>query len=342
MITIKMVGTKKWSLPKTFSGEAKNSDFVLVEEELRELKDGEVLFEALCWSVDPYMKAYSARFKSQDVMMGSQVSKVVASNNPGFKVGDNFVTYFGWRTHTIYKPEANEAPSMQSPMPVPDLKGLPVSLALGAIGMPGNTAYFGFLELCTPKPGDVVVVTGAAGAVGSLVGQIAKIKGCTVIGFAGSTDKCKWLKEELGFDFAFNYKTDNVYKSLMAAAPKGVNCYFDNVGGTISSTILSCMADFGRVSVCGAISSYNDQLQAPQSAPVVQGSLVFHQLKMEGFLVHRWTHRWMEGLKQMRDWIKEDKIKFRETVHTGFEEMPNAFISMMNGGNTGKMIINAK
>jgi len=335
-----MVLSKRWSLPKQFCGEAKKEDFVLVEEELPELQDGEVLFEALCWSVDPYMRPYSRRFNSLDVMIGSQVAKVMESKNSGFKVGENYLNYFGWRSHTIYTPKPDEPLSMQTPFLVPDLHGLPVSLALGALGMPGYTAYFGFLEICTPKPGDVVVVTGAAGAVGSLVGQIAKIKECTVIGFAGTDDKVKWLKDDLGFDFAFNYKTDDVHKSLMSAAPKGVDCYFDNVGGNISSAVLSCMAEFGRVSVCGAISTYNDE--TPATAPVVQGSMVFHQLKMEGFLVMRWLDRFGEALSPLMQWIQQGKLKYRETIHTGFEEMPHAFISMMSGGNTGKAIINAK
>jgi prostaglandin reductase 1 len=213
------------------------------------------------------------------------------------------------------------------------------SLGLGVLGMPGNTAYFGFLEICHPKAGETVVVTGAGGAVGSIVGQIAKIKGCRVIGFAGTDAKCKWLEEELGFDVAINYKQPNIYKLLKEAAPKGVDCYFDNVGGELSSTIISQMNLFGRISVCGAISAYNADPKAYPQVPILQPTFVFNQLLMEGFIVHRWADRWMEGIKQNYQWIKEGKIKYHETVSEGFENMPQTFIDMLNGKNTGKAIV---
>lgn len=219
---------------------------------------------------------------------------------------------------------------------LPELGSLSLGLGVGALGMPGNTAFFGFLEICQPKKGDVLVVSAAAGAVGSLVGQIGKIKGCKVIGFAGSDDKCEWLEKELGFDKAINYKTTDIAKSLKEAAPEGVDCYFDNVGGELSSIVIQQMRLFGRISVCGAISGYNDeeiQVVAPQRF------FIWNQLKMEGFIVHRWTDRWMEGINQMLEWIKEGKIKVEETVTDGFENMPQAFIDMLNGKNTGKALV---
>lgn len=239
----------------------------------------------------------------------------------------------GWRTHTIITPDHL---SINEFTLLPDFGTLPYSLGIGACGMPGNTAYFGFLEICQPKEGETVVVSGAGGAVGSLVGQIAKIKGCKVIGFAGTDDKCRWLEKELGFDKAINYKKADLAKALKEAAPKGVDCYFDNVGGEISSVVLQQMKVFGRISVCGAISGYNDQ-EIQVAAP--QKFFVWNQLKMEGFIVHRWTDRWMEGINQMLEWIKEDKIKIEETVTEGFENMPQAFIDMLNGKNTGKAIV---
>lgn len=166
--------------------------------------------------------------------------------------------------------------------------------------MPGNSTYFGFLEICTPKEGETVVVTGAAGAVGSLVGQIAKLKGCRVVGFTGSDEKCKWLEDELGFDKAINYKSGDVTKELKEAAPKDVDCYFDNVDGELSSTIIQQMNVFGRISVCGAISGYNDQQVL---VPPAQKFFVFNQLKMEGFLFNRWANRWLEGLTEIAQWI---------------------------------------
>jgi prostaglandin reductase 1 len=221
---------------------------------------------------------------------------------------------------------------------LPDFGSQSYSLAVGACGMPGNTAYFGFLEICQPKEGETVVVTAAAGAVGSLVGQIAKIKGCKVIGFAGSDEKCQWLEKELGFDKAINYKSKDLAKALKEAAPKGVDCYFDNVGGELSSIIIHQMRPYGRISVCGAISGYNDQ---QIMVPAPQSMFIWSQLKMEGFLVYRWSDRWLEGITQMLSWIGEGKIKIEETYTEGFENMPQAFIDMLNGKNTGKAVVKA-
>lgn len=186
-----------------------------------------------------------------------------------------------------------------------------------------------------------MVVSGAAGAVGSLVGQIAKIKGCTVVGIAGSDDKCNWLKTDLGFDQVINYKTENIAKALRAAAPNGVDCYFDNVGGEISSIVLSQMNLYGRISCCGSISSYNFDSTDRPKVSVLQPSMVFLQLKMEGFIVNRWNNRWMEGIRQMLKWIKEGKLKYNETTTDGFENIPTAFIEMLQGKNVGKAVIKA-
>lgn len=202
-----------------------------------------------------------------------------------------------------------------------------------------NTAWFGFKTICQPKAGETVVVTGAAGAVGSLVGQLAKAEGCTVVGLAGDDAKCEWLRT-LGFDHAINYKTANVAKALREAAPNGFDSYFDNVGGDLSSTILTQMKDFGRVAVCGAISAYNAE-GTPEQQPALQSLFVFKQLKMEGFLVWRWADRWLEGIESMYKLVEAGKIQYQETTTEGFENMPKAFISMLRGGNTGKAIVKA-
>lgn len=181
---------------------------------------------------------------------------MIESKNADYPVGAYVCGSFGWRTHTIIsKNEAHDL--VMRPYVLPSFGDLPLSLGLGHLGMPGNTAYFGFLEICKPKEGEVVVVSGAAGAVGSIVGQLAKIKGCKVIGIAGSDDKCAWLTEEMGFDHAINYKTEAVADVLKKYAPDGVDCYFDNVGGGLSSIVINSMREFGRISVCGSISSYN-------------------------------------------------------------------------------------
>jgi prostaglandin reductase 1 len=220
------------------------------------------------------------------------------------------------------------------------MKGLPDSYALGSLGMPGITAYFGLLGICEPKPGNVVVVSSAAGAVGSIVGQIGKLKGCQVLGFAGTEDKVKWIKE-LGFDHAFNYKTVDINKTFKEFAPKGIDCYFDNVGGEFTFHVMRNMNQFGRIALCGAIATYNIETSKLPLVPIDYFSMIYKNLRMEGFMVMRWQKQWFEALHQLRDWIIEDKIKVQETVTEGFENTPKAFIEMLEGKNTGKAIIKA-
>lgn len=335
-----MVKAKKYVLVKHFVNEPKATDLKLVEEELPPLQNGEYLAEAEYLSVDPYMRPYVARFPSGITMIGSQVAKIVESKNPDFPVGKRIVGSFGWRTHTIVNPKAtkSEAALIQSYI-LPDIGDLPPSLGLGVLGMPGNTAYFGLMEICTPKSGETIVISGAAGAVGSHVGQIAKTLGLTVIGICGSDDKCKWLTEEMGFDSVINYKTMPVATSLRKAAPQGVDCYFDNVGGDISSTVIYQMKLFGRVAVCGSISSYDADASSLPKCTLLQPAMVFHELKMEGFLVTRWQDRWFEGIEKNLQWIREGKLQYRETVTNGFENMFDAFVGMLRGNNFGKAIV---
>lgn len=244
---------------------------------------------------------------------------------------------FGWRTHTIFNPAENK--DVNRPYILPVFGSLPLSLGVGLLGMTGNTAYFGLLEHCKPKSGEVVAVSGAAGAVGSIVGQIAKLKGCKVIGIAGSDNKCKWLKNDLGFDHVINYKTQDISAALSEAAPDGVDCYFDNVGGEISSSVINQMRDFGRIAICGSISCYNLPIAEWPKVPILQPIFVVRQLIMEGFLVIRYTDRWLEGIAQLYKWTTEGKLKYEETVTDGFENTPQAFIDMLRGKNTGKAVV---
>ncbi|XP_072949350.1 prostaglandin reductase 1-like [Epargyreus clarus] len=331
------VQAQKYVLTKYFQGEPKKTDFKIVEEELPELKDGEILTEAEYLSVDPYMRAYMIGYKLPTDMIGGQVAKIIASRNEKYPVGRYVTGSFGWRTHTIVNTKKRD-PNLPLII-LPDMP-YPNSLALGVLGMPGNTAYFGLKEICKPKEGETVVITGAAGAVGSHVGQIAKILGCRVIGFAGSQEKCDYLEKELGFDRAFNYKTADIRAALKQGAPDRVDCYFDNVGGEISSTIMSYMNKYGRVAVCGSISSYNDP--ALPKATIVQPALVFKELKVEGFLVGRWYDRWDEGIEMNLKWLQEGKLKYREKVYHGFENMVDALVGMLRGENTGKAVVKVK
>jgi len=262
------------------------------------------------------------------------IHRVIESKNSTFPINSIIFGNLGWRTLTAVNPV--NFPKKHDLYILPDIGDLSPSLGLGALGNPGNSAYYGFLELCHPKEGEIVVVSAAAGAVGSIVGQIAKIKGCQVIGFAGSDEKCKILEQDFGFDKAINYKNEDVEKLLKEAAPNGIDCYFDNVGGMLSSIVINQMRNFGRISICGAITSYNDNIV------MVPAFKSFHRnnLRMEGFMNYRWIKEWMEdGMFQMLKWIQEGKIKCQETVTEGFENLPQAFIDMFNGKNFGKAIV---
>jgi len=333
-----------------FKGMPTPEDFDLVSEPLPDLKEGEILIKPEFWSVDPYARIYPISFgyKLPMTMLGSQVSKVIESRNPRFPSGSHVLAYTGWREMAVVDPDAQYDTYGKGPTALPKISpaynlpsGLPRSLLLGTIGMPGNSAYFGLLDICQPKEEETVVVSGAAGAVGSLVGQIAKIKGCRVIGIAGSEEKCSILTEQLGFDVAINYNKQNIKSAVRRAAPKGVHCYFDNVGGAISQAVLVNMAMYGRVAVCGAITGYNDT--SPTLLPALQPLFVSFQIKMEGFFVWRWLHngRWDEGLEQLATWVNDGRLQSKETVVEGFEQLPQAFIAMLSGGNMGKMIVKA-
>ncbi|CAH0723232.1 unnamed protein product, partial [Brenthis ino] len=334
-----MVKARKYVVKNYFNGSPKQSDYELVEYDLPPLQNGEILLKTEWVSVDPYLRAYNTFQKVPYDQFSFQVAVVKETKDPNFPVGTKVVTHNGWCDYSIVKNVKDEKLGVPKITKLPDLQGLPESLGVGAIGMPGATAYFGFLEICQPKSGETVVVTGAAGAVGSLVGQIAKIKGCKVIGFAGSDKKVQWLEKELGFDKAINYKTEDAQTALKAAAPNGVDCYFDNVGGELSSIIIGQMNVRGRVSVCGSISSYNADPSKMPKASILQPSLVFKELKIEGFMVWRWVDRWPEAFEQLVAWIKNGQLKAPEHVTDGFDKLFDAFTGMLTGNNSGKAVV---
>ena len=330
--------TRQFLLAARPVGLPKETDFKLVETPLPALQPGQVQVKTVYLSVDPYMRGritgirtYADPVNIGDVMVGGTVGQVIESRDPSLQPGDHVAGYWGWQDHAV-------APAAGLQKLNPQLA--PVSAALGVLGMPGMTAYFGFLEICHPRAGETVVVSGAAGAVESLVGQIAKIKGCRAIGIAGADDKIQYIVNELGFDDAFNYKTTSDYLAkLKELCPKGIDCYFDNVGGAISDSVFTLLNPFGRVSVCGQISQYN--LQAPEPGPRLLTQILVRQLKVEGFIVTRFQERWPQGATQMAQWIKEGRIKHREDIVEGFEKTPRAFIDMLEGKNTGKMLVKA-
>ncbi|KAK9688574.1 N-terminal domain of oxidoreductase [Popillia japonica] len=335
-----MVRAKKYIYVKEYDGMPTDENVKVIEEELPSLKNGEYLVEAVYLSVDPYMRAYAPNYKIGDTLIGTQIAKIIESKSTKFPVGKYVVGAFGWRSHSIAK---DDVPRTEWNVPhiVNIDESLPLSLALGVLGMPGNTAYFGLLEICKPQAGETVVVSGAAGAVGSIVGQIAKIKGCKVIGIAGSDEKGQWLKS-LGFDSVINYKTQDIRKALAEAAPNRVDCYFDNVGGETSSIVLQHMNKYGRIAVCGAISGYlSKDMTVYPKATSVQRPMISFELTMRGFLVNQFLDKWDEAIAQNQKWVKEGKLKYKETVFEGFDNMLKALIGVLKGENTGKAIVKA-
>jgi len=317
-------------------GLPKESDFSLVDAPMPKPADGQVLVKSTYLSVDPYMRGritgvrtYADPVNIGDVMQGGTVGQVVESKAAGLAAGDFVTGMWGWQEYA-----AADAKTLRKLDP----KLAPVSTALGVLGMPGMTAYFGFLDICKPKAGETVLVSGAAGAVGSLVGQIAKIKGCRAMGIAGTDDKVDWMVKELGFDSAFNYKSTSDYGAkLKELCPNGIDCYFDNVGGAITDAVFPQMNVYGRMSICGQISQYN--LEKPEPGPRILSFVLVKQIKVEGFIVFRFQDKYPEGITQMATWLREGKLKHREEVVEGFQNTVKAFIGMLKGDNTGKMLV---
>lgn len=311
-------------------------DFALVETPIPQPGAGEVLSRTLFMSVDPYMRgrmndraSYAANVQIGDVMVGSTVGEVVASNDPNFAEGDIVHAQIGWRAYGVSK-GAN--------LRKVDPDVAPVSTALGVLGMPGLTAYCGLLLVGRPRDGETVLVTGAAGAVGSIVGQIAKIKGCRVVGVAGSAEKIAHVVDELGFDAAFNYKEVADYNAeLQRLCPDGIDVYFDNVGGAVSDAAFPLMNVHGRIAVCGQISQYN--LTEVEQGPRFMWHFIAKRLTMRGFLVSDFADQHAEGLEQLAVWVNEGQIKYREDMWEGLERAPEAFIDMLRGGNVGKRLV---
>lgn len=314
-------------------------NFRFGETELNALQDAEVLVQGLYYSVDPYMrgrmnntKSYIPPFQIDEPFTGGVVAKILESKSTGFKTGDIVMGMLPWKTQMV--------------VPVKGLKKIDINIApasyyLGILGMPGLTAYFGLLHIGKPKAGETVVVSGAAGAVGILVGQIAKIHGCRVVGIAGSDDKIKLLKEDYGFDEAINYKTVNdMKKAIAAACPDGVDIYFDNVGGEISDAVIRNINFHARIPLCGQIALYNST--EPPVGPRLQPMLLTRSVLMQGFIVGNYQEHFDEGIYQLAQWVKEGKLKYTETIIKGFNQLPAALLGLFKGENTGKMIVEAQ
>lgn len=302
---------------------------------LPEPTQGQVLLKALYVSVDPYMrgrmsaaKSYIAPFTVGEPIAGGVVAEVVASHADALPVGSVVVGNLPWQQYSVAEAKTlNRVPADQAP----------ASYFLGLLGMPGLTAYFGLLDICQPKAGETVVVSGAAGAVGLIVGQLAKIQGCRVVGTAGSEEKVAHLKA-LGFDEAINYKTaPNLAQALAAAAPQGVDCYFDNVGGAITDAVYDQLNKHARIALCGQISTYN-ATEAPVG-PRPEGKLLETSTKLQGFIVSDYGSRWPEGVQKLTEWYRAGQLKGEETITEGFDQIPAAFLGLFTGENTGKAVV---
>jgi NADPH-dependent curcumin reductase CurA len=316
-------------------GEPQASDFRWVETAVPEIGDGQFLVRSHYLSLDPYMrgrmseaKSYAKPVELGEVMIGEAVGEVVTSRHPKFKTGDIVAGTFGWQLYAV-----SDGAGVRWIMD----RSLPLSAYLGVVGMPGVTAYIGLLDIGQPKSGETVVVSAAGGAVGGVVGQIAKIHGCRAVGIAGGPEKCHYVVEDLGFDACVDYKAGRLREDVKETTPQGIDVYFDNVGGEILDTILSRMNPFGRIPLCGVISQYN----AAQPYGVKNTrSLLINRIKLQGFLVFDYSARWPAAIEVLSQWVSEGKIKYRETVAAGLQSAPEAFIGMLAGKNFGKQIVN--
>ncbi|WP_055326364.1 NADP-dependent oxidoreductase [Ralstonia solanacearum] len=312
-------------------------NFRLETAQIPELKDGQVLVRNHFLSLDPYMrgrmndsKSYAEPQPLDEVMIGGTVGVVEASRNPAYAVGDNVIGMFGWQEIGI-----SDGRGMQKV----DTRHVPLSAYLGSVGMPGVTAWYGLNRIMHAKPGQTVAVSAASGAVGSVVGQLAKLKGCRAVGFAGGKDKCDYVVNELGFDACIDYKAakdpKDLYAMLKAATPNGIDAYFENVGGDILDAVLRRMNPFGRIALCGMIAGYDGQplpLQNPQL-------ILVSRLTIEGFIVSEHMDVWPEALRELGGCVAQGKLKFRESVSQGLASAPEAFIGLLKGKNFGKQLV---
>ncbi len=321
-------------------GAPTSDNFKLEETATPVPADGQVLLRTLYLSLDPYMRgrmsdapSYAPPVEIGAEMIGGTVSRVEKSLHPDYQVGDLVLSFNGWQDYALS--DGTGLTKLDPHMPQP-------SLALGALGMPGFTAFMGLLDIGQPKAGETVVVAAASGAVGSVVGQIAKLKGCRVVGIAGGAEKCRFVTEELGFDACLDRRSEDLPQELAKACSKGIDVYFENVGGAVFDAVLPLLNVNARIPVCGLIAHYNDTAlpEGPDRLGLLTRTLLTKRIKMQGFIIFDdYGHRYGEFFNQMSPWVKKGKIKFREDLVDGLENAPQAFIGLLEGKNFGKLII---
>jgi len=321
-------------------GAPTTANFRFEETTISKPSSGQVLLRTLNLSLDPYMRgrmsdapSYATPLEIGNVMVGSTVSRVEISQHPDYQIGDLVLGYTGWQDYDL---------SDGSNLTKLDKNTRHPSLVLGVLGMPGFTAYMGLLDIGQPKAAETLVVAAASGAVGSVVGQIAKIKGCHVVGIAGDAEKCHFVVEELGFDACINHRSGDLPQQLAAACPKGIDIYFENVGGAVFDAVLPLLNVRARIPLCGLIASYNNTElpPGPDRLGLLTSMILTKRIKIQGFIIFDdYGHRYSEFFNQMSAWLEESKIKFREDIVDGLENAPQAFIGLLEGDNFGKRII---
>jgi len=320
-------------------GAPQSSDFSMISEPIPDLGEGEIISRTIYLSLDPYMrgrmnegKSYAAPVEIGETMCGGTVSQVLKSNNPEFAKDDYILTYDGWQEYAVS--DGKGARKL-------DPTQAPISTAVGVLGMPGMTAYMGLLEIGQPHSGETVVVAAATGAVGSNVGQIARLKGCRVVGIAGSREKCEFALNELGFDACINYKDAGFRDSLKTACPEGIDVYFENVGGMVFEAIIPLLNFQSRIPVCGLIAHYNDTElpSGPNVLPKLMRMVLTQRVTIRGFIVSDFSNKQGAFLRDMSKWIADGKIKYKEDIVEGLDNAVGAFQGLLEGSNFGKLLI---
>lgn len=320
-------------------GEPATEDFRMEEAPIPELRDGELLLQTLYLSLDPYMRgrmnegpSYAAPQKLDEVMVGGTVSRVLVSRNPRFSEGDLLSSYSGWQEYEVSRGMGLQKLDPRIPKP---------SYALGVMGMPGLTAYVGFLDLGQPKSGETLVVAAATGAVGSVVGQIAKLKGLRAVGVAGGPAKCEYAVRELGFDACIDHRDPEMPRLLKEACPKGVDVYFENVGGAVWDAVFPLLNTHARIPLCGLIAQYNATglPPGPDRSSQLMATFLVKQIKVQGFIISTYFHRQPAFIADMSEWMKAGSIKYREDITKGLENAPKAFLGLFKGANFGKLLV---
>jgi NADPH-dependent curcumin reductase CurA len=316
------------------------ANFALVETPVPQPGEGELLLRNLYLSLDPYMRgrmsdaeSYAAPMALGDVMVGGTVARVLASDHAQYRVGDLVLAYGGWQDYALS--DGSGLSRLDPAMPHP-------SLALGVLGMPGFTAYMGLLDIGQPQPGETVVVAAASGAVGSVVGQIAKLKGCHAVGIAGGAEKCRYVTDELGFDACVDHHLEDFPQQLEAACRQGIDVYFESVGGAVFDAVLPLLNTKARIPLCGLIAQYNATAlpAGPDRLGLLTGTLLTKRIRMQGFIIFDdYGARFGEFLAPMSEWVRQGHIRYREDMVEGLENAPQAFIGMLGGSNFGKLVV---